>query len=223
LDEWKEKNTVRKKGRWSGGGGQNKGKFCSIKTGEVHRTDSILEMDHLFCLDFDPEVTGFKSHPFTLIYVLDGKRRRYTPDVLVHRGDRKQVVEVKPKMKAMLPRYLLLFRTVAPILHARGFEFTLVTSDVIQQQPRLDNLKILWKYARTKFEPAHQVLCHEFFQTREAAALVEITKFFAGRNIPVQIVYSLLFWQVLTFDLAQPLGPSSLIRLGGRKSFADEV
>jgi TnsA endonuclease-like protein len=196
-------------------GGQNKGKFCSLKTGEVHQTDSLTEMDYLYLLDFDPEATRFKTHPFTLDYVLDGKWRRYTPDVLVYRSQRKQIIEVKPTLRAMLPRYVLLFRTVAPLFRARGFDFQLVTSDAIQQQPRLDNIKVLWKYARTGFTPQHQVLCHEFFGDRKIAPLREISEFLAAHGVAIQVVYSLLFWHVLSFDVNQPLGPSAQIWLPG--------
>lgn len=206
-----------------GSGGKNIGKFFSIKTGRTLLTDSLLEMDYLYWLDSDPEVRDFTTHPFTLSYVADGKLRRYTPDVLVDRGDKRQVVEVKPAPKAAWRRYVLLFRTVAPIFRAKGYEFVVVTSEWVQQKPHLDTLKVLWKYARTKCEPAHQVLCHEFFQTRETATLREITEYFTARNIAVQVVYSLLFWHALTFDLTQPLEPSTAIRLGRETSLADEV
>jgi len=206
-----------------GSGGKNIGKFVSVRTGRTLMTDSVLEMDHLYWLDSDPEVRDFTTHPFTLSYVADGKLRRYTPDVLVDRGHKRQIVEVKPAPKAAWRRYVLLFRTVAPIFHARGFEFVVVTSEWVQQQPHLDTLKILWKYARTKVEPGHQVLCREFFKTRETATLGEITEYFTARNIAVQIVYSLLFWHVLTFDLAKPLGQSTAIHLGGETSKAEEV
>jgi hypothetical protein len=198
-----------------GSGGKNICKFFSVKTGKTEGTDSILEMDYLYWLDADPAVKSFRTHPFTLSYVANGKLRRYTPDVLVERCDKRQVVEVKPTAKAAWPRYVSLFRTVSPIFRALGFEFTVVTSESVQQQPHLENLKILWKYARTKFEPAHQVLCHEFLRERKSATLLEVTEFVAAHDVPIQVVYSLLFWRVLSFDIKRSLGPSALIWMPG--------
>jgi len=46
--------------------------------------ESSLERDFLLLLDFDPEVVLYEEQPVTINYHDDqGRRRRYTPDVLV--------------------------------------------------------------------------------------------------------------------------------------------
>ncbi|MGQ4648877.1 TnsA endonuclease N-terminal domain-containing protein [Lyngbya aestuarii] len=77
-----------------------------------------------------------------------GKPRRYTPDFVVTRPQKTQVVEVKPSNRADTEKNLNLFRKIAPICTANNQEFVVVTEPMIRAQPRLNNIKLLYKYAR---------------------------------------------------------------------------
>lgn len=57
---------------------------------------SSYERRYFEMLDADDDVLAYESEPFSIPYVFDGQIRNYTPDVLVTRRDRKQLVEVKP-------------------------------------------------------------------------------------------------------------------------------
>lgn len=57
---------------------------------------SSYERRYFEMLDVDDDVLTYESEPFSIPYVLDGTIKNYTPDVLVTRRDRKQLVEVKP-------------------------------------------------------------------------------------------------------------------------------
>ena len=108
-----------------------------------------------------------------------------------------------------------LFSTASTICEQEGYEFSVVTDEFIRQQPRLDNVKTLWKYARTPIRARHQILCIEFFREKQVAEieLSELIQFFRVQHVPVQTIYALLFWSVLNFDVMQPLNVASIITL----------
>jgi len=196
-------------------------KFFSVKMNKRLWSESLAEEDYKYLLDFDSQVDSFEEQPFRIRYVLDGKTRYYTPDLLVLRKDgRRLVVEIKPASKIVTPKNDLLFRIAAALCEAEGYEFVVVTVEMVRQQPRLSNVKALWKYARTRLHPQHQIYCAELFLTREQITLGEVFEFFESKGQGKQIVYGLLFWGALSFDVMQPLGFDSCITYPNRMAIA---
>lgn len=193
--------------------GKNVGKFFSVKMNIMLWFESLLEEALMYLLDFDPGVKRFKEQPCRIRYILEGRVRHYTPDIYVERDNERQIIEVKPKKKVMTEKYNLLFRIVSPICEEEGYKFKVFTEETIMQQPRLNSVKALWSYARTPLCPQYQIYCQEFLQERRAVSLAEIFEFFQAKNVPKQVVYALLFWGVMDFDLAEPLNPNSRIYL----------
>ncbi len=205
---------VRKIPRY-GAGRKNLGKFASVKTGRVAWYESLLEKDFMYLLDYDGDVSYWHEQPLRIRFSHGGKVHRYTPDLEVHRGAKKQLVEVKPKVKVESGKWEILFRAASSICKQEGYEFLVVTDEIIRKQPRLENVKLLWKYARMPVLPQHQLICNQFFQSRkgELVTLSELIQLFKLRDLPPQTVYSLLFWRALDCDLMQPLDQCSQIIL----------
>jgi hypothetical protein len=198
------------------GAQKNIGKFASVKTGRIAWYESLLERDYMYLLDFDPEVTYWHEQPLKIRYVLDGKTHFYTPDLEVHRKSTKQIVEVKTEDQIATGKWDVLFRIARSICEEEGYEYLVVTDKMIRQQPKLDNIKILWKYARTPLHPQYQLLCAEFFARNEAEfELGDLLRFLKPKGVSEQVVYALLFWGVLDFDLTKPLNQFTSIRLTG--------
>jgi hypothetical protein len=194
------------------------GKFPSLKGGKksIH-WESTLERDLCYLLEIDPDVITFKEQPLKIMYVLDGKVRYYTPDLLVIRKNKKQLVEVKPKNK--LQKYIHIFHVISQICEQNGYEFVVLTEKVIRQQPRLNNIKLLWKYSRTVINPQHQIACREFFLKRHVSSLKEVREFFESIGARVQVAYGLLYWGLLEIDLInQPINLSTSVRLPVQRS-----
>lgn len=80
-----------------GGFAWARGKHLSSKTGREHVFRSSWEKQYFELLDTDDDVITWRSEPFSISYELDGKQRRYVPDVIVTRRDRVQLIEVKPE------------------------------------------------------------------------------------------------------------------------------
>jgi hypothetical protein len=175
-------------------------------------TESILERDLIYRLEYDSNVISYRAQAIRLFFELDGKRRYYTPDLLCERRiGPPQIIEVKPKNK-LSPWFLQLYRIITPICEREGFEFIVYTEFEIRIQPFLSNIKILWKYARTPLYPSHQVLCYEFFSSRQEATLGELFEFFVSREVEKQVVLALLYCRIISTDLSIPLGTDSPVR-----------
>jgi hypothetical protein len=58
---------------------------------------------------------------------------------------RKQIVEVKSKQQVESGKWDLLFRAASSICEQEGYEFIVVTDEVIRKQPKLENVKKLWR------------------------------------------------------------------------------
>jgi TnsA endonuclease N terminal len=188
------------------------GKFPSLKMGKTVWWESQLEQDYIYLLEFDPDVTSYQEQPQTISYTLNGKKRRYTPDFFVHRGCKRQIIEVKPEDQITKEKNVLLFNSVAPIFNREGYEFTLVTEKAIRVQPRLANIKLLTRYARTPIDPQLQITCHEFFIGKHEARLSDVARSLAANNLEMHLVYSLLYWGILSFDLMEPIEANSYVR-----------
>ena len=198
-----------------GAGRKNLGKFASVKTGRVAWYESLLEKDFMYLLDYDCEVSYWHEQPLRIRLSHGGKVHRYTPDLEVHRAAQKQLIEVKPKQEVDSGEWDVLFRAASSICEQEGYEFLVVTDEIIMLQPRLENVKLLWKYARTPVLPQHQIICSQFFRSRkdEPVTLGDLIQIFTSKQVPVQTLYSLLFWGALEFDLMQPLDRDSRITI----------
>ncbi len=199
--------------RITNGGKKVIGKFPSIKCGKMVWWESQLERDFLYLIEIDPDVLSYEEQPLKIEYFSDGKVRKYTPDFLVIRTDRKQIVEVKDEKKAKKEEYVELFRKIGPICAQEGYEFIVATDREIRVQPRLKNVKFLFKYAKTPVMTAHQVLLYSIFGDREALPLREIGRGFVAKGFKASAVYALIFCGILSIDLSRPISPETEARL----------
>jgi hypothetical protein len=173
-----------------------------------------LARDYLKLLEFDyADVMDIKGEACRFYYPENGKRRRYTSDFLVTRRLKKQVVEVKPKAKALSEEYKMRFAVADELCRREGLEFILVTEAIIYQQPRFDTVSRLLHYQRVPVYPQHQILCEEFFADKSEVALGEVADFFQMKGIGQQVVFALLRWGILNINLDTPLTPEALITL----------
>jgi hypothetical protein len=197
----------------SSGARKNIGKFPSVKTGRVSWYESLLERDYMYLLDSDAEVQFWEEQPLKIRFVHNGKTYHYTPDFEVHRTSKKQIVEVKPQKKVDSGEWDLLFRIASSLCEREGYEFVVVTDKTIQKQPELENVKKLWKYARTPLRPQHQILCKKFFCRNHISmiSLGELLSYFRAEKIPAEVAYALIFFGALEIDMARPINSKNLI------------
>jgi hypothetical protein len=215
-----------------GGVRKNIGKTPSLKAGRPVWWESLLERDYLILLEFDPDVVTYTEQPFRVRYPLEGRARHYTPDFLVERKNKWQVVEVKSKKKASTEAFRLFRLAAEPEVlkcarrltadgDERVCEFVVATDDKIRVQPRLENVKILRGYARTPFLPGQAVLCRKFLRGNEGASIADLVAALSDKGVTLPVVYSLIYHGTLAVDFNSPLDPRSVVRpvahAGGRE------
>ena len=199
--------------------GSNKviGKFPSVKMNEVIWWESQLERDYIYWLEIDPDVISYKSQPFFINYRSEGKKRKYTPDFWVKRPDKEQVIEVKPAQKITSQKNTALWRKIIPLCEEKGWEFVVVTDEMIRIQPQLDNIKLLYKYARIPLSFQNYLDCKLYFLEKEIIDLKQAAFDLAPKGISYLHLYKLLYAGWLETDLSQPISLESLIRLSPLK------
>jgi hypothetical protein len=194
------------------------GKFASFIQQKIILYESRLERDFLYLVEWDYlDVLGVWEQACRVHYYDDGKRRRFTIDFLIKRTGKTQMVEIKYSARAETAQYQAAFRAARAAAKRAGYEFKVYTEKTIQQQPRLDNIKLLIYYQRTPIHPQHQVLFREFFRNRPYACLGELIEFFNSRSVETATVYALIRWGIVGCDINQPLIPEATVYLGSKK------
>lgn len=196
------------------GSRKNIGKFPSLKLNRLVCWESLIERDFLYLLEFDQAVLSYEEQPFRISYTLDGKRRYYTPDLLVQRTAKQQIVEVKPAKKLLKEDFIKFCRIISAVCRNQGYEFVVVTDISIRVQPRLNNIKLFWRYARTPVHPQHHLCCQKFFDEStiyKSANLDGLISFFSTQGFGCDVVYALLYRGMIHIDLMVPVSGASIV------------
>lgn len=149
--------------RVSNGGGNVIGQFSSAKSLRPLQYESLLELHHLICFEWDPKVLEVYDQPFTIPVTVRGHRPgHHIPDFLVVTTRGPSVVEVKPQRcwdsDELLRRRTELAKQWA---EAEGFFYAVLTEEMLPEQPVLQNLVFLasFRHAPSHFtEVKHHVL-----------------------------------------------------------------
>jgi hypothetical protein len=199
------------------------GRFPSVKMGRAIWWESQIERDYIYLLEIDPDVVAYKEQPFRIKLEMFGSKRSYVPDFLVVRRSGKQIVEVKPVEKVTTEENSLLFPVMREMAAEQRYEYVVVTDGMIRVQPRLNNIKLLFRYARTEIRPQHQLAIIKFVQDHPAACIAEAREFLKGEGISPRVLYSLLYWNVVKIDLDQRIDATSHIWLDVKEPTAGEA
>jgi hypothetical protein len=193
------------------GSKKNIGKFPSSKMKRTIYWESLIERDLIFLLEYDPEVTSYEEQPDPVTYMLAGKQRHLTPDFFVERGGPTQLIEVKPEAK--MKKYAEIFREVRWECRQTGRgEFVVATEKMIRVEPKLGNIKFLFRYARTPILMKHQRLLQDFFNLKGEAPIRELAEYFGSEAVEnaAQVVYALVYHGFLEINLMKPIVLDSL-------------
>ncbi|MCK6844203.1 TnsA endonuclease N-terminal domain-containing protein [Klebsiella pneumoniae] len=132
------------------------GYVATAKAAKAQDAESMLEQDFLTLLEYDRNVDRYLAQPFTIRWSDSGRRRRYTPDVIVkhsfaaHQSDphlRTTLYEVKPLevLKRDWHELRPKFRAAIGWAREHGCRFHIMTEREIRT-PYLRNVKFLSGY-----------------------------------------------------------------------------
>jgi TnsA endonuclease N terminal len=185
------------------------GRTPSYKMGRAVAWESQIERDFIYLLEFDPDVLSYQEQPRKFQYRADGKVHSYTPDLEVTTKDKTLIIEIKPASKAKDDEHQRLFKRVAPVIEAEGFEYRVVTDAMIRHEPQLSNIKYLRIHGRTVPTTSDQLIAHSHLTQHPSPTVSSLMEEFTVRSLPRQTVYTLIYWGVIAVDLNQPLTPLS--------------
>jgi hypothetical protein len=134
-------------------GGNVIGHFPSIKMKRMVAFESLIERDYLYLLDYEPEVERFEEQPLTVEYQHDGKVLHYTPDFHLVEAGQDVLVECKPLAFVEKDENQRKFSAARAWCADRGWTFRIVTDQDLRAGFRLENVKLLTRYARHIVEP----------------------------------------------------------------------
>jgi hypothetical protein len=197
------------------------------RTQSMTAFESSLERDFLQLLDFDPDVEFYEEQPVKITYPdAKGRRRTYTPDVLVRyrsrhlhiRRPQTLLCEVKYRddLRQHWTDYRPKFRAAQRYARQQGWQFRLVTERHIRT-PYLENVKFLRSYQAKAINASHR--------TRILNALSDLEETDPASLLPVlspdrwqQAELLPVLWQLIAIrqvgtDLRQPLTMHSRIWL----------
>jgi len=154
-------------------GGNIIGHFPSIKMKRMIMFESLIERDYLYLLDYAPNVKWFEEQPLTIEYRHDGKVLRYTPDFHIVEAKRDVLVECKPLAFVDKNENQRKFQAARAWCAERGWRFRVVTDQDIRVGFRLENVKLLTRYARHVVEPGTKGRIYALLHSTQAAMSVE--------------------------------------------------
>lgn len=134
-------------------GGNVIGKFPSIKMGRMIAFESLLERDFIYLLDYDEGVTWFEEQPLTIEYQDGGKMLHYTPDFHAVENGGDVLVECKPTRFVNKDENRRKFATARDWCTQHGWVFRITTEREVRAGFRLQNVKLLTRYARQSVNP----------------------------------------------------------------------
>jgi hypothetical protein len=189
------------------------GKFPSIKMKTVIWWESQIERDYIYLLEIDPNVISYQGQPFQISYQQQGKSRIYTPDFFVKRNQIQQVVEVKANSQINKLQNKRLWQIITNWCQKQNWQFLVITDQMIRQQPKLNNIKLLFKYARTYLTKQNYWDCQKYFQLKKLVKFQEAEEDLKEKGITKKHLYKLLYLGLIATDLSQCLEAESLLHL----------
>lgn len=194
----------------------NVGSFPSLKLGHPVRYEGSTERDYLFFLEFDQRVQSYEMQPMKISMLLsDGKLHKYTPDVrLLYIDGTRALVECQKK------KYLKKKGTQQQIeigerwCEENDYRFLLQLDEELYQGPRLDRLKIAFRYSRLSIPHKAFSECLAYLDTNPQGVTLRTLVTHLSKDEPERLkpyVWALLFQHTLEADLDQPVDNDDLV------------
>jgi hypothetical protein len=179
--------------------------------------ESLNERDYMYLLEIDPDVVSYRSQPLKISYTLNNQLRQYTPDFLVQRVSREQIVEIKPKKRLNQEHNLQLFQVMISLGESQGWEFVVITDEMIRKEHLLSNVKLLYRYAGIRLTLQNLIVCHKYFTNQPPIPLLTAEKHLHTQGITRAMLLKLIFLGFLETDLRNQLIGQSEIILSSRE------
>lgn len=194
------------------------GMLSSDKVDRMIAFESKLERDYFFLFDFDPDIIHFEEQPVTIEYEFDGKRRKYTPDVLLTRrkeptyiiGEIKYRDELKEKFDELRPKFEA---AIAYCEQHDNMIFRLFTdrSTKMSSKTYMDNVRFLLAFS--VINPDHKALIlSEYSKMNTVTEL--LNKISSDKMFQMEVVttlWALVRHQMIEVDMFSKLTANTVL------------
>ncbi len=186
------------------------GKVADVISGRSRQAESLNELQAFRVLLATAHADSWQEQPFVLEYHHEGKKHRYTPDLLVVWGTHREVVEVKEDAHAELPENQERFALIRELLGEHGYHFRLWKRSEICAEPRLTNVKLVLRYRSVEVSAAERERVRRSFSTTPEARL---DTFRETQGINPQSLLRLVLDGTLYVDWWEPLTLGSRVSI----------
>ncbi len=129
------------------------GNFPSLKMKRMIAFESLIERDGIYTFDFEPDILTFEEQPLSIEYEYEKKKRHYIPDFLLKKTSSSVIVECKPSALVDLPENQRKFDAARQWCEEKGYHFQVLTETELRKGFRLENIKLLTRFARQRIGP----------------------------------------------------------------------
>jgi hypothetical protein len=193
------------------------GHFPSLKMQRMVPFKNTLQRDYLYLLDYDPHVLTFGENTPAIPYQHQGQKYQYTPSFLLRFACHLELVACEPTAHEEDDVTKRQIDAAQAWCKTAGYMFRILTEQEIRAGYRLNNVKLLTRYAR------HPISIDARARIYQALAVLPVRVTLGDLTRAVQPITSgllvpdilhLVFHHQLAADLdAAPLTDLSLIHL----------
>jgi hypothetical protein len=184
------------------------GKIADLSSGRSRHAESQNELKGFQILLATGHAAAWQEQPFVLEYHQEGKRHRYTPDILVIWGRSQEVVEIKEDSEAAKPENCARFALIRELLAEHGYLFRIWTRSEICAQPRLSNVGLVLRYRRVDVAATAREKIRQSLSSMAEMPLRTVSK---SSGVAVPTVLRLVLDGTLHIDWWKPLGLDSMV------------
>ncbi|AZR82957.1 TnsA endonuclease N-terminal domain-containing protein [Thiomicrospira sp. S5] len=194
------------------------GHVHSNKSDEYTHFESGLERKALLLCEFDDQIEKFKTQPRRFEFIHDGKKRHYTPDILIKFKDgRLLYIEVKYRSdlkkdwEKLKPKFKAAIRELKSEPNTR---FRIWTEQEILS-PFLQNVTFLLPYKNRPFEKYQLATIQKILSRGQPTPINELLALCSTDEMEQAEFLNTLWYavanQLVTTDLSTPLNMNQLI------------
>ncbi len=186
------------------------GKVADVVRGRSRHAESLNELQAFRVLLATAHADGWQEQPFTLEFHHEGKKHRYTPDLLVAWGTHRHVVEIKEDTEADKPENQARFALIRELLTEHGYHFRLWKKSEICAEPRLANAGLILRYRSVEVPAMERERIRRALSTTPEVRLQTLRE---TPGITLQSVLRLVLDSTLHINWWEPLSPYSRVSI----------
>ena len=195
-------------------------KFASLKLKRTVNVYSALMRDLIYLLEYDREIINYRETEQVVFFQEEGIYKPFRFDFDIEFRNKKQLAYIYTEKTVYSERVISLIEGKC---FENSYEFVVFDKQQIHRQPYLNNIKLLYRYARQTISVEHNIALYNYFSGKQIKVLRDFKDFLQSSNLNPTIVYTMLFHNLISTDLHQPLTDQSILYTAISKTNLPEV